>query len=188
MRSPRRGNRDSSVETNSKPQAPRAEFRPHNGVVSLYVENRPQVPLVVDVTAETSSFQIADCIQGGARLFRLRNVGLGWNSPNRSEFEALESRVQILLQAAPSANFFLEVDVEAPEWWRRASKAECAAFCLGRAQPGDAGSGERRSREPLGRRGGRCAGMCFAGVAPLAAGSRRRACPPGAVCHASRVG
>lgn len=160
MRSPRRANRDFSSETNSKPLAPRAEFRPHNGAVALFLDNRPQVPLVVDVAAETSSSQLAESVQGGARLFRLRHIGLGWNSPNRSEFDKLETRVQAGLQAAPTANFLLEVDVEAPEWWRRASKAECAVYCLGRALPDETGNEEGRPREKSAGSGAEAAPEC----------------------------
>ena len=156
MRSPRRVDRGSSVDTNSNPPTPRAEFRPHNGVVSLFLDARPCVPFVVDVTAETPPAKIAECYAGGARLFRLRNVSLGWNSPNRSEFDELEARVQTLLQHAPEANLLLEVDVEAPEWWRHASKAECAVYCLGASHSDETGKkpdGSRNDNSAAGETG-----------------------------------
>ena len=137
MRSSHRGSRDNS-ETGQKQKEPRAGFRLHNGVLALHLDNKPQVPFVVDVQAETSNAQIAACAAGGARLFRLRNVDLGWNSPNRSEFEALDSRVARLLENAPNSSLLLEINVEAPEWWRRAHKAECAVYCLARTRATEA--------------------------------------------------
>ena len=126
-----------------KTESPAVEVRAHNGVPALFLRGKPVAPLMIDVTANTSAAQIAALASSPTRIFRLRNVDLGWRGVNEYDHSKLEARVVALLAAAPGAAFVLEVTVDAPQWWRRAHPAECAGFAIAAETVG----------EPSGRKG-----------------------------------
>lgn len=112
---------------------PLSEFRPHNGVQALFVQGRPVPCVFWDVNVTTTDEQIRAAVEAGARLVRVRGVGLGWTGPTQYEYKTLEARLRPLLEASPDVMLLLEVDVNAPLWWRRARVGECATFCLSSA-------------------------------------------------------
>ncbi len=141
-RPPRTGQKQGSGPTDKKQEkkpetsqsAPLlSEFRPYNGVRALFVQGRAVPCVFWDVDATTTGEQIRAAVEAGARLVRVRGVGLGWTGPNQYEYKTLEARLRPLLEASPDVMLLLEVDVNAPLWWRRARAGECATFCLSSA-------------------------------------------------------
>ena len=121
--------RPSSGEDRQSPTRA-AEFRKQRGALTLFVEGKPQPALLADVMPDTPPTQMAAWAEAGLTLCRLRSLDLGWAAKGRSDFAALDARVQALLAAAPAARFLLAVSVDAPLWWREANPGECAAYCL----------------------------------------------------------
>ena len=124
---------------NAQTKPPLAEFKPHNGVPTLFLQGRPTSAIVVDVEQGTPHETIAAAAQAGANLLRIRNLSLDWIGPNRYDYAELDARIRRIVSDAPNAPLLLEVVVDAPEWWRNAHKGECAVFCL-------SPEGERTSR------------------------------------------
>ena len=135
-----RPKQDRSKADKPEAAAPLSEFRAHNGVRALFVQGRAVPCLFFDVEPNTTSAHIRAAVEAGARLLRVRSVGLGWTGPAQYNYRALEARVRPLLDASPDVMLMLEADVNAPEWWRRAHIVECATFCLSTAQAGETAS------------------------------------------------
>lgn len=85
--------------------------------------------LVIDLLPETSPQQIAACAAANAHRYRVRQVTLGWTASQQYDYATLDARLDALFAADPQAHFWLEIDVNAPAWWRQAHLTECAAYC-----------------------------------------------------------
>lgn len=116
-----------------KPRAVEAQI--HNGAPALIIEGRPVPALVVDLGSQVSErgieSGIRSAVAAGVRLFRLRNVDLGWLGQGEFDYSPLLQRLTTLEAAAPNARILIEVHVDPPQWWLRQHPAECARFASG---------------------------------------------------------
>jgi hypothetical protein len=119
-----------------------AEIRAHHGVLTLFIANHPVLPVVIDLLPTTTAREIAACAQEGCHLYRFREVGPGWQGVGSFDFSPLEARLKMLLSADPKAVYWLEVRVDAPDWWLRTHPEECVFYGL----PLPSGSEEKETR------------------------------------------
>jgi hypothetical protein len=103
--------------------------RPHNGAPALHHNGKPLPGVFLDLPPDAASEAIAAAASAGVHLYRLRDVGLGWNGMGQFDYSALEARLQRLGAADPQALFLLDVAVDAPDWWLAAHPEERAVYC-----------------------------------------------------------
>jgi hypothetical protein len=105
------------------------ECRPFNGASALHRNGKPLPGLFLDLAPDSPPSAIADAATAGVHLYRLLDVGLGWNGMGQFNYAALEARLQALFAADTQAVFLLEVAVDAPRWWLAAHPEERAVYC-----------------------------------------------------------
>lgn len=111
------------------PAPPFAFCAPH-GVATFYRNGLIVPPVVIDVLPDTDEKRLHALAQSSRHLYRIKEVELGWLAPFRFDYAALETRLAALLEADPQAAFWLEVSLDAPDWWRQSHPVELVRYCL----------------------------------------------------------
>ena len=104
--------------------AANAEIKIQNGIVTLFVSGKATAPLLIDLNEGASPAGGSS----GSSLFRLINVDLGWAGPAQFDYSRLDTRISALVGSNSDACFLLKVCVDAPDWWRKAHRDECAEY------------------------------------------------------------
>ena len=90
-------------------------------------------PVFADLGIGSSGREISESVACGVRLFRLKEVSLGWNGVGEFDDSSLEIRLNLLKASAPEVNFLLQICVDAPEWWLAKHAVECVKYSVNRA-------------------------------------------------------
>lgn len=121
----------------------RAEVKPHQGVPTLLINDRPHSGMAW-ATYSPSSEVFADFTRAGVDLFTFSGTpteaGYGlsktvWVGPDEFDYSEFDRRVLMLLQANPRALFFPRLYLHAPAWWSKLHPDDVVLFDAGDGRP-----------------------------------------------------
>jgi len=93
----------------------RAEIKTFSGALTLFVDDRPWVPIVLN--ASTANGRSTEIPVDGPGLFRVELDNLCWPSTGELNAAAVDNALLPLIKMPGSYRFLLSIRVDAPDWW-----------------------------------------------------------------------
>lgn len=106
----------------------RVEFKMHSGCRTLFMDGRPRLPIVMEISAKSDRDAVKTAFTGGITLITLDAGDLCWTEPGKFDSSLFDARITQAMDGVDGADYFIALHVDAPDWWLAINPKERAEY------------------------------------------------------------
>src|SRR5580700_8921428 len=114
------GRRTSPAQKEPRKNTKLAEIKNGPGGLTLFVDDRPCAPIVLNAV-NSDLANIGAAVANGLALVKIQLDDLYWPGPKQFDAAAVDAAIEPFLGLQQTCRFLLSIRVDAPLWWLEAN-------------------------------------------------------------------